>query len=250
MDDELCFCGSGRLHGRCHGMPRRARRARRIELEVLGELHDAAFLFPFLRPKDSFIDEFAWRVVAGMGEEQGDTLPAEVAEGLAILPTGERSRIVRMLSGRYSQLWESLCRKVGDTPLTEATLVASAVRGAVADRVGPRRELVAELDEGALDGSPAAAVAFVIPPELVWGYEEALWGPPMTTRAHVARTRAQARRLGSWLPVEGLPRASGTLLRGCESVADDEIARGVTELLFDKYTLLVQSRATYVSLRN
>jgi hypothetical protein len=196
-------------------MPRRARRARRIELEVLGELHDAAFLFPFLRPKDSLIDEFAWRVVAGMGDEQGDTLPGEVAEGVAILPAGERSRIVRMLSGRYPQLWESLCRKVGDAALTEATLVASAVRGAVADRVGPRRELVSELEESPLEGSPAAAVAFVIPPELVWGREETLWGHP---RSRGRTSRARGRRSGG-SPGGSRSTACRTPRRRCSSAA-------------------------------
>ena len=225
-------------------MPRRARRARRIELEVLGELHDAAFLFPFVRPKDSFVDEFAWRVVVGMGDEPGDTSPAEAAEGVGLLPAVERLRIARLWSGRHPQVWESLCRKVGDPAPVEATLVASAVRGAVADRIGPRRELVAELEEGSLERSPAAAVAFAIPPETVWLYEEAVWGPPTITRAHVARTRAQARRLAAWLPVEGLPQASTTLLRGCELLADDKVAHEITGLLLDKYSLLLQGRAS------
>ncbi len=110
--------------------------------------------------------------------------------------------------------------------------------------------LLADLEESPLVGAPTAAVAFVIPPELVWGREEALWGPPTITRAHVGRTRAQVRRLAGWLPVDGLPNASATLLRGCESITHDDVVRTVTLYLLDKYALLLQRSASDVSLRN
>ena len=59
--------------------------------------------------------------------------------------------------------------------------------------------------------------------------------------------RASARRR---LPYDGLPRASVTLVRGCELVADDAVAAGVAELLVDGYVMLIQARASYVSQRN
>ena len=59
--------------------------------------------------------------------------------------------------------------------------------------------------------------------------------------------RASARRR---LPYDGLPRASATLVRGCELVADDAVAAGVAELLVDGYVMLIQARASYVSQRN
>lgn len=250
MGDDLCICGSGRLFALCHGLRGRARRGRGLELRVLGELHDLAFLFSFVRPRGAAVAAFADRVAQAMGDDPRDTSPAEAAEGVALLSVDERRRLVRSWADRYPERWARICRHVGDAPLAEATLVASAVRGAVADRLGPRLELVAELEEGTFEESPALAVALVVSPESVWSYEEILGGQRVMSWAHVERTRAQARRLARRLPFDGLPRASATLLEGCDLVADDHVARKVAGLLFDKYGLLARVRSDYVSLRN
>ena len=211
---------------------------------MLGELHDLAFLFPSVRPSNHLIDAFAWRVVAGMSEPR-DTSPAEAAEGVALLSAGERRRIIRSWAGRYPARWARICRNVGDPSLAEAAFLASAVRGAVADRICPPRVFVAGLEDGMFERSPAAAVAFVIVPETVWSLEEVLNRRRNVGRAHAARTAAQARRLASRLPFDGLPRASATLTEGCGLVADERIARGVADLLFDKYCVGLRSHPTY-----
>jgi hypothetical protein len=70
------------------------------------------------------------------------------------------------------------------------------------------------------------------------------------TGEHLDRLRGQARRLQRRLPFDGLPRASATLTRGCELIADEEFAAGVTGLLLEAYGVLVKVRGSYVSQRN
>lgn len=61
MLDELCRCGSGRLHGACHGLRGRLRRGRGRELHALAEVHAVGVFFPALRPQG---DAFAAYAVA------------------------------------------------------------------------------------------------------------------------------------------------------------------------------------------
>lgn len=251
MDDDLCICGSGRAFRRCHGLRGAERRHRGRELHVLGEVHDLALLFPFVRPKGTAIEAFADRVAAEMGDEPRDSTPAEVAEGVRLLSVGERVGLIHSWAGRYPDRWRKICSVVEDAALAEQTLLSSAVRAAIADRIVCPSAVVAELEDGALEGSPGAALAFAIAPCAVWSYEEALGSEdPPVRRQHVARVRAQARRLRRRLPFDGLPRASAMLVRGCDLVADDDVAAGVAELLLDAYVLMHQGRASYISQRN
>jgi len=108
-----------------------------------------------------------------------------------------------------------------------------------------------ELEGGALERSPGAALALAIAPRAVWSYEEVLAPEePAVTGQHIARVRVQARRLRRRLPFEGLPRASATLVRGCELVADDAAAAGVAALLLEAYVVMLESHAGYISQRN
>jgi hypothetical protein len=214
-------------------------------------VHDLALLFPFVRPQGAAIDAFADRVAVELADAPREPTPVEVSEGVRLLSHGERRRVIRSWAGRYPDRWRKICSEVGDTPLAERTFLASAVCAAVADRVVCRREIVAELEDGALEGSPGAALALAIAPPAVWSYEEVLAPEDAAvTRAHVARVRAQAGRLRRRPPYDGLPRASATLARGCDLVADDSVAAGVAELLVDGYLMLIQARASYVSQRN
>jgi hypothetical protein len=230
-------------------MPRRARRMRRVELEVLGEAHDVGFLFPFLRPKDELIDEFAWRLVAEMGSDPRDPSGSEVAAGVALLPLEERGRIIRMFSGRHPGTWASLCRKAGDVHALQTAFVASAVRAAVVDRFPPEPNLVEMLEEAPFE-SPLTAVAFVLEPSSVWLFEETMAAFPSPTRAHLARARAQARRLAAWLPPDGHPRSSVLLREGCQLLGADEGAARVASLLLDKYMVFLQSGRSYSTSAN
>lgn len=252
MDDALCVCGSGRPLRRCHGLRGSERRRRRRELHALSELHDLALLFPFVRPRGRLIDVFADRVAEGMGEEPRDTSAAEAAEGVRLLPQRERRRLVRSWADRYPARWRKICAEVEDRGLAEQTLVASAVRAAVADRIICPRGVVGELEGGALENSPGAAVALALAPQAVWSYEdvvapsEAIAGP-----AEITRVRAQAARLRRRLPFEGLPRASATLARGYELVAqDDEAAAAVAALLLEAYAVMLEARSRSIGQRN
>ena len=202
-----------------------------------------ALLFPFVRPKGADIEAFADRLAAEMGDEPRDSTPAEVAHGVSLLSSSEQRRLVRSWAGRYPDRWRKICAEVGDATLTEGTLVASAVRAAVADRTVCPPAVVAELDGGALERSPGAALALAIAPRAVWSYEEVLAPDEATvTGEHIARVRAQAERLRRRLPFEGLPRASATLAQGCVLVGDDDAAAGVVALLFDAYRILDSRR--------
>jgi hypothetical protein len=249
VDDELCICGSGRPFRGCHGLRGRERRGRGHELQALGELHDLGLLFPFVRPRGVVIGAFADRVASAIGETPRDTSPTEAAEGVRLLSDGERRRLVRSWAGRYPERWRKLCAAVGDTRLGEVTLVASAVRGAVADRVSCPRELIAELEEGIFEDAPVAAVALVLAPPAVWSFEDVVTGRNDVNAGHVARARTQVGRLRRRLPLPELPRASATLIRGCD-VADDDHASGLAALLFDAYCVLASGRASYIGSRN
>lgn len=251
MHEELCICGSGRPFRRCHGLRGSERRHLKRELHALGEVHDLALLFPFVRPKGTAIEAFADRLAAEMGDEPRDSTPAEVAEGVRLLSNGERRRLVRSWAGRYPDRWRKVCSEVGDAGLAERALVASSVRAAVADRIVCPPAVVAELDGGALEGSPGAALALAIAPQAVWSYDEVLTrDDPTVTTQHVARVRVQASRLRGRLPFAGLPRASATLMSGCRLVADDAAAAGVAALLLEAYGVMLEGRASYISQRN
>lgn len=251
MNDELCICGSSRPFRSCHGLRGFERRHRRRELHALGEVHDLALLFPFVRPKGTAIEVFADRLAAEMGDEPRDSTPAEVAEGVRLLSRGERRRLIRSWAGLYPDRWRKVCSEVGDAALAERTLLASAVRAAVADRIVCPPVVVAGLEDGALERSPGAALALAIAPRAVWSYEDVLAPEePAVTGQHIARVRVQARRLRRRLPFDGLPRASATLVRGCELVVDDAAATGVAALLLDAYVVMLESHGSYVSQRN
>ncbi len=251
MDDAPCICGSGRTFSSCHGLRGSERRHRGRELQALAELHDLALLFPFIRPKGMAIESFADRLATSMRDEPRDSSPLEVAEGVRLLSRGERRRLVRSWAGRYPTRWRKICSLVGGEAVAEQTLVSSAVRAAVADRTVCPAGVAAELEDGALAGSPGAALALALSPPAVWSYEEVLAvDGSSVTGQHVARVRTQANRLRRRLPFEGLPHASATLLHGCDLVADDDAAAAVAALLLEAYGLMLERRASYISQRN
>jgi hypothetical protein len=215
-------------------------------------VHDLALLFPFVRPQGTTVEAFLDRLAAQIGNEPRDSTPAEVAEGVRLLSPNEQRRLIGSWAGRYPHRWRKVCAEVGEAALAERTLLASAVRAAVADRVVCPAEVVAGLEDGGLARSPGAALALALAPSAVWSYEEMLATEPPDLRAeHVARVRAQAKRLHRRLPFDGLPRASATLERGCELVAGNAVAAaGVAALLLEVYAAMHRPQAGYVSSRN
>ena len=122
---RLCYCGCGRLLEACHGLPRRARRHRRRELDGLAEIHDVSALFPSLRPLDSVFEAYAEQVAAALDPADPSVPIDAVVEGVELLDEVERSRILDEWVRAYPDRWASVCSAVGDISLVERAFVAS-----------------------------------------------------------------------------------------------------------------------------
>jgi hypothetical protein len=254
----LCYCGCGRLLDVCHGLPRRARRRRRRELDGLGETHDVSALFPSVRPRDSIFEAYAERVATALDPADPSVPIDAVIQGVALLNQAERSRIVNEWVCIYPDRWASVCSAVGDVSHVEAAFVASAVRGAISERRPVPRALVASFEGGKLRRSPAAALGLVLAPALIWNCDAAIvFSQDMGRSEHltptdfnraislaycyvgdeeVERVRVRSQRLAQELPVADLPTASDTLSRGCEIVtSDDASASELAALLLVAY---------------
>lgn len=239
-------------------MPRRQRRRHRQSLLALAEAHDISALFPWVRPRDAVVEAFAQRVALELARGDPRVPPGRVEEGVALLDDSERRRIVDDWASDYPDRWSSLCTAAGDVALTERTVVASAVRGAISERRPVPRGPVAMLEDGRLSGSPAAALALVLAPPLVWSRDDAILlcaaaadrsPQPFFDAAeelatehvdewHAQRVQTLAERLAAQLPITGLSRASRTLMEGCRRVdADEAVAYGVAAVLLAAYAL-------------
>lgn len=261
----LCYCGCGRFLDVCHGLPRRARRRHRRELDGLGEAHDVSALFPSVRPRDSIFEAYAERVATALDPADPSVPIDAVVQGVELLDETERSRIVNEWACVYPDRWASVCSAVGDISLVEAAFVASAVRGAISERRPAPRALVALFEGGNLRRSPAAALGLVLAPSLIWNRDAATVFRQDLGRSEdlrptgfngaislaygyvgdeqVERVRVGSQRLARDLPVADLPTGSDTLSRGCEIVtSDDASASQVAALLLVAYA---QSEAAH-----
>lgn len=257
MLEEFCRCGSGRLHGHCHGLRGRLRRGRGRELHALAEVHAAGVFVPILRPRGDAFAAYAQSTADAIGAAPREASPAETEAGIALLDADEQRRLVDTWVERYPMRRAAICAEVPDPTLVERALVASAVRAAIMDRRACPRGVIAQLEGGQLERSPAAAVTLALShwPQAVWSYEEAaayVAGEPIGIgEEHVPRVRAQSERLAARLPEAGLPRASATLLGGCSLVARElRPAIGVAELLLHAYELQLDKHASYSSRMN
>ena len=242
----LCWCGSGRPERSCHELPRRERRRRKSELDVLGEATDLAALFPAVRPRDCVFAVYAESAASQVKlEREGAWVPTHIVEdGLALLDEQERDRIVRSWYDLYPDRWGSLVADGGDETLIRRSVVAGAVRAAILDRMPLQRDSVSLYESGLFADLPANALTLLVPPPSIWARDQALLangifpgGPRFEpTRfdaleqyaggcvgdAERARLREAADRIERQLPVEALPRASATLVAGCEVIATDD----------------------------
>jgi hypothetical protein len=204
-----------------------------------------AMLFPSVRPRDPVVEAFAERVATEF-ETVAPHIPQErIEEGVALLDATERHRIVDDLRGRYPDRWASLVADSGDELLTERAVVASAVLGAVLERVPVSRELLELVHAMPLPASPAGVVVVLVDPHLVWDRDDAILIGRMVPRgreamqfwseahalaerrvdaSHIVRVRELAERIGAQLPAEGLERATEIVGAGIAEVRDDETA--------------------------
>jgi hypothetical protein len=245
---DSCTCGSGLPFVRCHGDP--ANDYARVT--ALREAEAIAALFPAVRAQgaaiDAFLDELAAETV------DVDIDEARLGEGVTLLDTAERRRLVDSWARPYADRWASLTRAASDTAAAERALIVGALRMGVDERRRVPRDIVEALEDGQLRRSPFAALALVIPPMFVWSRDEANAASAAASgrrklrerhRAvesvayalasfdHLRRTRRLTARLAGELPFDGRPVASDLLAGPCREVElDDESARtGAVALL-------------------
>jgi hypothetical protein len=247
---DTCQCGSGLPFSRCHGEPRNefARE------QALREAESVPMLFPSVRLQGDEIDAFAERAAAAFPE---DDPPVDILdEGLALVDVSERRRLVDGWVELYADRWRSLTETAADRDAAERSLVRGALRVAIAERQASPLRSAEVLEDGALQRSPLAALALVLPALFVWSRDEAAAAAiaaahskrrqrseavesvayALMTFAHVARTRRLACRLASDLPIAELPEASKVLSSACEDVQSDiDAARAATAALLIAY---------------
>ena len=222
-----------------------------------------AILFPRVRPRDDVVEAFAERVARELSAGAMQIPPERVEEGVALIGEVERRRIVAELRDRYPDRWESLSAAAGDEALTERAVVASAVRGAVVERLPVRRGRLEMVEAMPVPASPCGVLALVLEAPLVWDRDDAIILAGVVGTApdpqrfltqahgladarvedwHVGRVRELAERVLQQLPVQGLPRASAMLAEGVREVDEDEVAaRWTAGLLLALYASLVAS---------
>jgi hypothetical protein len=211
-----------------------------LRLQGLGEAHDIAALFPFVRP---FGDEIA--AVADRAAREGTVTQEAVDEGLALLDTEERRRLVDSFACRYPDRWTRVVDAAGSSELAQRALLTGAVRAAIAERLLPPRGVLEEVERQAdvLD-TPPKILLFLLSPANVWSIDDVLdaedaaaefeprssewlaaidgYARDQLAGAHVERVRELADHLEAWLPIEGLPRVSAALAEARGAVRDDE----------------------------
>jgi hypothetical protein len=242
-------------------MPRRERRHQRRSLLALSEAHDIAMLFPRVRPRDDVVEAFAARVACEIQRDAERIPPEWIEEGVALVEESERRRIVDELRRRFPDRWASLTAAAGDDALTERAVVASAVRGAVVERLPPDRRKLEFIEAMPHPASPCGVLVIALDPMLVWDRDDAIIiGRTLAGRRdplrfweqahvyadarvedwHVTRVCELAERIDAQLPVEGLERASELLDTGIAEVRSSDVAaRWVAGALLAGYAHLV-----------
>jgi SEC-C motif len=260
--NDPCPCGSGRKYKLCHGTRLAVTEAESQKLLALGEAHDLAALFPFVRPVG---DEIA-KLVEHAARE-GTVGPEAVDEGRALLDAAERRRLVDSYADRYPDRWAALVAAAGSGEIAERALVTGAVRAAIAERLLPPRGVLEEVERqtDALD-TPAKILLFLLSPANVWSIEDVIsaeeeasefeprspeWLAAVDVVArerldswHVERVRVLADHLEAWLPIDRLPRISAALAEARDEVHEDD-ALAAEIATFSLTNFLVRLRAEH-----
>jgi len=260
--NDPCRCGSGRRFRLCHGRARKRVGLVDRELEALAYVHNLGALLPSLRADGEALEAFADRAAAEL-EAKSDIPIAVVEEGVALADEVARRRIVEGYAARYPERWRTICGDGG--AVAERALVASAVRGTIADRILPPRGLY-EVIEKELRDSPGQALALLIRPSLVWSLEDAtaaaeaamrqtdhsgLWFEAVDDvargrleRGHERRVRMLAGRVAAQLPIARLPRATSLVERGFkEARRSRTFARELAVVLLTSYVVQIGAEA-------
>ena len=236
-----------------------------MRLHALAVVHDLSAFYPIVRPvEDEVLGAFADAAVARFDEVPASLPPALVEEGLALLDARERPRLLGAAATMRRYRWGALVRSIGDAEIARRALAASAVRGAIADRLLPPRRALEFLERVRAIESGGNALLFVLPAAGVWSIDDLAdlnrvlsdlehmsreWIDSANSFAeqrlgglHVRRVRLLAGHFAERLPLKGLRRVSSLLEEGCSLVAlDDEVAYEIAVKLLGKY--VVHARA-------
>ena len=237
----LCSCGSGRPFDRCHGDP--ANEFARDQ--ALAEARQIALLFPSVRLSGRAALEQVALVTSRLAEDED---PDDIALQRIVDAAGveEGQRVVDGWTSMYQDRWASLCHTAADVPAAERELLRGAAAASVHERLPTPRDRLIELELA--DMPPGPALAFLIPPQFVWSFDEAraaaLAGLEKTEELaaalgrieHVDRLHALAGFVERELPFAGFPRTSEALVEAVAAVKEDlGIARSVTALSLAAY---------------
>lgn len=237
----LCSCGSGRSFDRCHGDPRNEF----ARTQALGEARQVALLFPSVRFRAQEALALAERLARELGDDE--ELRAEaLADAAAAIEEREARRLVDEWSAAYPDRWASLCHAAADVEAAEAELVQGALAAVIHERLPTPPELVVELE--LVELSPLPSLAFLLPPQFVWAYDEARTAavalPDQIDEVaaalgrieHVERVRTLAGFVRRELPFRSFPRTTAALTEACAAVEKDiDSTRAVMTLCLIAY---------------
>lgn len=237
----LCSCGSGRSSNRCHGDSRNEF----ARTQALAEARQAALLFPSVRLRAADALALAERIAEALSDRE-QIAEDVLADAAAAIDEREAHRLVSEWSAAYPDRWSSLCHTAADVDAAERELVKGALAAAIYERLPTPPELVVELE--LIELSPCAALAFLLPPQFVWSYDEARAAAvalpdridevaaALGRIEHVERVRALGGLLSRELPFRGFPRASAVLAEACTAAESEiEFARAVSTLSLVAY---------------
>jgi hypothetical protein len=197
-----------------------------------------------VRLSDPVLIAYARRVAAELDPGM-PTVPVDaVEEGIALVSTADRRRLIEGWATSYPDRWEAIVGLVGDTDLAERAVVAGTVRVTILDHRRLPAAAFAPLEGGTFRKLPANALTLLVPPQAVWSMDEACvtlrllprsdvfnpaWfeaverhGEGCVGPEHVERLRRAGARLATQLPLHGMPRATATLREGIRVIDTDE----------------------------
>jgi hypothetical protein len=239
---------------RCHGNPENDH----ARAQALLEARQIAVLFPSVRLCAPDALACADSVARELGDAEEPTVGAVEAVVAAVDPA-EARRLVESWTRPYPDRWASLVHAAADVTGAERELVRGASMVAILERMPTPRERLVELE--LVELPPGVALAFVLPPQLVWSLEEAHaaaaalpWAFDDVAAAlgrieHVERVRALATLVCAELPFDGFPRTSAAIEEAADLVnADLGYARVVASLCLEAY--VHELSASYTTSRN
>jgi hypothetical protein len=205
-------------------------------------------MFPVLRPDCPDFDEWVG------ARRESEVTRASIEEAGALLPAGERERIVRAHAQDFPGVWRSLVDDLGDEHEAEEAVFIGALVAALEEVRAVDPSVLEPIEENdVIAGDPVAALAIALVAADLWSIAETtaadealaeipdflddnayeiLWiaaieaeAARLWSRRHERRLARLVERLKAQLPIAGRAKASAVLADGCASFERDEEVR-------------------------